>query len=148
MRAHRVATEAAGYALVIGKDGLKIRESSAASEPPGKAKACKDVSPAEGFVFITGPAPGVLAVTGCAATMAQLAQTLQRSLPMPVWDRTGLAGIFDLEFRYAGDPSADSDAGAPALATALQETLGLKLEKQKGVVETLAIDSLEEPSQN
>jgi uncharacterized protein (TIGR03435 family) len=143
LRVHRVGTEAAGYALVLGKGGLKIRESSASGP-----KVCKDVSPAEGFASLTGPAPGVLAVTACAASMSQLAVALQRSLQMPVWDRTGIAGTFDFAFRYAQDPSADSDTGAPALATALQETLGLKLEKQKGVVETLAIDSLEEPSQN
>jgi uncharacterized protein (TIGR03435 family) len=80
--------------------------------------------------------------------MSQLAETLQRTIRMPVWDRTGLSGNYYFAFRYAGDSGTDFDADAPALTTALQESLGLKLEKQKGPVETLVIDYIEEPSEN
>jgi uncharacterized protein (TIGR03435 family) len=77
--------------------------------------------------------------------MSQLAVTLQRSLRMPVWDKTGLLGRYDFEFRYA----RDLDVGdAPWLGTALQEALGLTLEKQKGPAESLMIDYIEEPSEN
>ena len=79
--------------------------------------------------------------------MSQLAQTLQRSLSMPVWDRTGVSGNYRFEFRYARDTVDDADVNAPALTTALQD-LGLKLEKRRGPIETLEIDSFEAPSEN
>ena len=38
--------------------------------------------------------------------------------------------------------------GLPSLLTALREQLGLELKKQKALVEVLAIDHIEEPSEN
>jgi uncharacterized protein (TIGR03435 family) len=73
--------------------------------------------------------------------MLQLAETLQRLLGQPVWDHTGLAGNYHFAFRYARDDA--SDTGAPTLATALKESLGLQLEKQKGPVETLVVDRID-----
>jgi uncharacterized protein (TIGR03435 family) len=66
---------------------------------------------------------------------------------MPVWDRTGLSGNYYFAFRTQF-LSADLETDAPSLATALQENLGLKLEKQKGPIEGLVIDYIEEPSEN
>ena len=54
-------------------------------------------------------------------------------------------------FRGANDgapPPPPSDNSGPSLFTALQEQLGLKLESQKGSVETLVIDHVEKPSPN
>ena len=136
MRAHRVTTEADGYALVTAKGGLKIKEVKPAGEP------------AESYVSATMPAAGVLAVTGRRASMSQFAESLQRHAGLPVWDRTGLSGTYDFAFRYAQGLGTDSQTDAPSLATALQESLGLKLEKQKGPVGTLLIDHIEEPAEN
>jgi len=46
-----------------------------------------------------------------------------------------------------GEPQAAGIAG-PALFTAIQEQLGLKLESTKGAVEVLVIDHVEQPSEN
>jgi uncharacterized protein (TIGR03435 family) len=151
LRTHRATTEADGYALTIGKGGLKIKEANATDEPPAMPDWVKDASPAlraETYIFLTMPEKGVIAVTGRRVSMSQLAVTLQRSTQMPVWDRTGLSGNYYFAFRYALDFSADQGADAPLLTTALQESLGLKLEKQKGPVESLVIDYVEEPSEN
>ena len=151
MRAHRVTTEADGYALVIGKGGLKIREAKVADEPPSMPEWAKDRSSAwkaESYISATIPEGGVIAITGRGVSMSQLAETLQRSIDMPVWDRTGLSGNYYFAFRYTEFLSADLDTDAPSLATALQQNLGLKLEKQKGPVEALVIDYIEEPSEN
>jgi uncharacterized protein (TIGR03435 family) len=150
MRSHVVTTEADGYVLSIGKGGLRIKEANAAAEPAPGPESGNDVSPAlsESYISATMPEAGVIAITGRRVSMSQLAETLQRSMRMPVWDRTSLSGKYDFAFRYTQGLSADFVPEAPSLATALQENLGLKLKKQKGPLETLVVDYIEEPSQN
>ena len=103
------------------------------------------------------------------APLSLLADALSRQLGRNVLDRTGLKGNYDFTlkwtreegqgqmFRGAGEgpegrPSPEAapppDASGPSIFTALQEQLGLKLESQKGPVETLAIDHAEKPSEN
>jgi uncharacterized protein (TIGR03435 family) len=66
-----------------------------------------------------------------------------------VVDKTGLAGEFDFEVKYAEDRGAAStDASGPDFLTAMQEQLGLKLEPQKGPVEVIVVDSAEKASAN
>jgi uncharacterized protein (TIGR03435 family) len=63
-------------------------------------------------------------------------------LHAPVLDRTGLSGQFDYRQAVEDDPD---------VRTSFQEMLsdvGLKLERSKGPVETLVIDSVEKPSAN
>jgi uncharacterized protein (TIGR03435 family) len=75
------------------------------------------------------------------------------NLDRPVWDRTGLTGLFDfviewtLEFN-AAPPDFQPDATGPTFLEAVKEQLGLKLESQKGPMEILVIDHVEEPSEN
>jgi uncharacterized protein (TIGR03435 family) len=133
MRSHRVTTEVEGYGLSIGKGGPKVQEAGADGES---------------YVAATMPEAGVVAVTGRRATIAQLAENLQRSTGVPVWDRTGLTGLYDFTFRYARESSADLDTDAPSLGAALQQGLGLRMEKRRGPVETLVVDQIEEPSGN
>ena len=93
-------------------------------------------------------APGVVATTACGASISQMAVDLGGEAGMPLWDKTGLSGSYDFTFRYSQDASADFQADAPSLATALRENLGLTLQKQKGPFETLVVDYIEPPSDN
>ncbi len=62
----------------------------------------------------------------------------------PVRDRTGLTGIFDYDVIFAlNDVQADANS-APTVTTAIQEELGLKLEKSK----VLVVDYVEQPAAN
>jgi uncharacterized protein (TIGR03435 family) len=80
-----------------------------------------------------------------------------------VRDRTGLTGRYDVELTWTPDrlaplpPNApeavvrareEIDPNGPALSTALQEQLGLKLEAKKDKVDVLVVDRLERPTEN
>ncbi len=88
-----------------------------------------------------------------AVTMREFAIALQNAVDRPVVDRTGLAGVFDIEYAYlregaAVSPDSPVAADAPDLFTALREQLGLRLESQTLPVDTLVIDAVEPPTTN
>jgi uncharacterized protein (TIGR03435 family) len=85
--------------------------------------------------------------------MEALATAISRSIGRPVINRTGLTGKFDVDLNYApdlgGPPGAPPPvSNAPALPTALQEQLGLKLESGRAPIEVLVIDSVQAPTDN
>ncbi|MGB6870330.1 MAG: TIGR03435 family protein, partial [Acidobacteriaceae bacterium] len=75
-----------------------------------------------------------------------------------VVNKTGLTGNYNWTLKWTPAqnfsgasgtlPPPGSDDSAPSLFTALQEQLGLKLESQKGSVETLVVDSIDRPTAN
>jgi uncharacterized protein (TIGR03435 family) len=103
--------------------------------------------------------PGHMSAGG--AGLGQLANSLAAMVGRLVFDRTGLTGSFDFTLNWTPDqiPAGyDKKAGAlglppvdpngPSIFTALQEQLGLKLDAQKGPVDTLFIDRVEHPVEN
>jgi len=117
------------FNLVIGKGGLKLKES--ASE----------------YRLSQNPSNGRLSYGAFGWTMDQLAEFLSRQLRQPVNDATGLNGKYDFTLTYAADgirptltPPPESDA--PTLFTAVQG-LGLKLDQKKGPIDLLVIDHME-----
>jgi uncharacterized protein (TIGR03435 family) len=89
--------------------------------------------------------------SGKAIPITQLATVLAYFMGRPVTDKTGLAGRFDMELTWMPDSSrvsAPGDSSGPSLTTAIQEQLGLKLVSEKGPVEMLIVDHVQEPSAN
>ncbi len=81
------------------------------------------------------------------ATTAFLAQKLTPLSGLPVVDRTGLTGNYDVGMEYNAD--LEHDSPLPSLFTTLQESLGLKLESQKVPVDFLVIDHINRvPTEN
>lgn len=96
--------------------------------------------------------------------ISALANSLSNQLGRPIVDDTGLTGPYDLTLSFmpdsggrgmpigplpAGAPELPPvDPNAPALPTALQEQLGLKLESGKGPVDVIVIDSIEPPTED
>lgn len=90
-------------------------------------------------------------------SMRQIADDIDGSprvlLGRPVVDQTGLSGNFDFVVNF-GEPSpARFDASGledsgPSFLEALQDQLGLKLESATGMVESVILDHIEEPSPN
>ena len=84
------------------------------------------------------------------ATMDSIVTELSRVLQAPVANHTGLIGTYDVNLVYLPDSRKleENAPPTPSLQDAVQEQLGLKLEKERGPVECLVIDHLEQPSQN
>jgi uncharacterized protein (TIGR03435 family) len=104
--------------------------------------------------------PGNIAANG--QSMSQLAASLSIWVNRTVVDRTGLSGSFDLELSWTPEqlpqgradpppgapPLPPIDPNGPSIFTAIQEQLGLKLDAQRGPVEVLVIDSVEQPTED
>ena len=89
-------------------------------------------------------------MTAGAAELSPLLGMLAQLLGRPVLDKTGLVGRFDFEFKAAPPNAAPNGplADLPPVSTALEDQLGLKLERGRGSVEVLVIDRLELPTAN
>jgi len=134
---HTVTKQLPGYTLTIAKNGPKLQ--------PAK--------------------PGQQASYGAnygdydceAMPISTLAELLSEHLQQTVLDQTGLTGKYTFELKWAWDgPGARTPAaneasepsGLPALPTALEEQLGLKLIPTKLPTTTLVIDSAQPPTPN
>jgi bla regulator protein BlaR1 len=152
MAAHRVTKEVEGYALTVGRNGAKIKEARAEEKPaalPEWFQKQGDIAAQlEGKVVATIPKAGIGTITGRRASMLQLTEALQRVLRVSVLDQTGLSGNYYFAFEFAQEDHP-ADVEAPPLFAAIQESLGLKLEKHKGPVEMLVVDHIEKtPTEN
>ena len=74
--------------------------------------------------------------------MSDLAAWLYLQVGLPVLDKTGLTGLFDIEMPML------LRGGAERTIQAVQDALGLELQVQRGTAESLIIDHVEKPSQN
>jgi uncharacterized protein (TIGR03435 family) len=146
MVSHFVTKEADGWALSVAKNGPKIHEARdgdpAPSFPDWVRGRPADPAAWDGTISTQGIGDGVLYVLGRRVSMTQFCERLEGSQGTVVWDETGMKGNYYIAFRYAPD-SAPMDADAPPLNAALQESLGLKIEKRKGPVEMLVVDRIE-----
>jgi uncharacterized protein (TIGR03435 family) len=67
----------------------------------------------------------------------------------PVFDMTGIKGLFDITLDWMWDQglrapgSEPAEVAGPSLFTALQDQLGLKMEARKGPVTILVVDHAE-----
>lgn len=159
LKIHRETKELPVYALVVAKNGPKLKENAGANEGRGRGMRMS---------------PGQL--VGQQAGMEFLVQSLSQMLGRTVLDQTGLKGTYDFDLTFAPEPGLGGvfggpgdgapappppgagpglikeppppDPNGPTIFTALQEQLGLKLESQKGPVDIIVIDHVEKPSDN
>jgi len=133
LKVHQETRQLPVYALVVAKDGPKLRTSKI-----------------DGTTIDTGRAR--LHIAGSDDTISILARELAQVLGRVVVNQTGLSCRYDLTLRWTPDDAAAAASSSPDLPpdifTAIQEQLGLKLESTKGPVPVLVIDSVEMPSPN
>jgi uncharacterized protein (TIGR03435 family) len=139
------------YALVVAKDGPKMKEVEiSAFPPPG--------TPAPPGSHLPGIRPtGPNQITATAWPMNEMAQWLSHFNEIGnrvVVDETGLKGYYDFVLNSVSQQYPEptllngSPVDATSIFTALPEQLGLKLEARKAPVEVLVIDHAEQPSAN
>ena len=77
-----------------------------------------------------------------------LASTLQLALGEEIIDRTGLAGSFDFHITLPRTNQAAADAGEPSVFTAIQEQLGMKLQREEVVRDAFVVVRVSQPTAN
>ena len=137
------------FAIMPGRNGAKLTalSNAAGQQNPGIS------------VRYNGQAAQM---TAKGATLGDLARWLTGYSEMggqTVVDQTGLTERYDFVLNWTreraltsgeqnGESESPSSAGGPALFTALQEQLGLKLVNTRGPVEIIIVDSIERPTEN
>ena len=152
LKLHRETRELPVYDVTIAKGGPKLRAST--DQPFEVTIEGKHLKPAVGTCTGTGWTEGNH-LTCHAATLDQVLSAAGGELAAPVTNHTGLTGTYDMDVvfmpanRKAKADHDSAEAIGPSLAQALQEQLGLKMEKGKGPVVVLVIDHFEKvPSEN
>ena len=127
------------------KLGMKPSAQACFLAVPGAAAAARTAGPAC-FSSIAGEliARGV--------TTAMIAQELTRRLERFVIDRTGLAGTFDFDLRWAPESATVPAAGEaplsdlPPLITAVREQVGLRLVQARAPVDVFVVEAVSRPT--
>jgi uncharacterized protein (TIGR03435 family) len=134
LRFHREMREMPVYAIQIAKGGPKLK---AAANPDAEPDQDASSHGTEVTVTITN------------GTMADFILGMQFFFDRPLVDRTGIPGRHDFTLRYTYDVDRADDPNAPpALFTAIQEQLGLRLEAVRATIGVFAVDRVEPPSAN
>ena len=146
LQAHHEPKEFNVFVIVVGKKGLKLKESPPDPERADGASIGMSMSP-EGL--------GRIEVKH--GSMAALAGTLSRLLGRPVVDLTRLTAVYDFELEYAPEDARGmimpDSSGQPVSREvsvfASMQKLGLSLEAQKPTLDAIIVDSAEKaPSEN
>ena len=80
--------------------------------------------------------------------MAEFAAKLSllRGVHLPVIDRTGIKGVFDITLKSAANAILQPDG--PSVSTLVQEQLGLQSMPAKAPIQVIVIDQIAKPSEN
>ena len=130
---HREVRQVSGYTLSVNKGGSKLE----VAKPDQKDNSMNSSR---------------FQLTAANVDIEDIAKFLGSRLEAPVVDKTDLKGKFNFKLRWSPDALAikgDLPADAPpALPTALQEQLGLKLDSGKVSVPVVVIDTAQKPNAN
>ena len=134
MEAHKDTKSLPAYALVVDKKGSKLQ----------------DTKLAEGCAASRRNNPGNFA--GTCLNLKSFAEFVSWYADLPVVDATALTGLYDITLKWEPDrrrsDAGDSMVGAN-MDIALQEQLGLKLERRKVPIEVVVVDRIERtPTEN
>ena len=130
---HRETHELKIYELTVDKGGPKVqpvREGEGTPAPLGSRHFHGTLQQMANLISVQLTIP--------VATDDPSRPAIASGAPVPVFDKTGLAGTYDLDLDFKFDPSIPAFNRWQGL---LQEQLGLKLESRKAQVEGMVVDS-------
>jgi uncharacterized protein (TIGR03435 family) len=132
---HRESRMLPVYELVVAKGGPHLPPANASSGPAVHLAESLPRVRNDSFLFSD-------------ASMAEFAQMFGqlRGIELPVVDRTGITGYYDIVLKNA--PAIARDGDVSELFALVQEQLGLKLVAAKAPIEVVVIDHAEKPSEN
>jgi uncharacterized protein (TIGR03435 family) len=149
--AHVDTKEVPSYDLVVGKNGAKLKE----SDPNAKDN---------GTMRMMQTDQGKAMITAKGTQISNLARNLSGPAGRPVFDKTGLKGMYDVTLEYAREPNLSanvpnggptgnaspvpSDPSGPSLLSAIEEQLGLKLVSSRGPMQVIVVEKMDKPDAN
>lgn len=166
LQLHREMKEHAVYAMVVGKNGPKLKATKVqAGDYPDSPNRLPG-TPVRGDIQMMG-SPSGMRLTGPAVALSALCETLSVFTDKPVVDQTGLQGEYDIDLTFVPDNMmlrmAEGAGGARqgpdgaehahseqrvSIFDAVQQ-YGLRLETRKAPVMLLVVDHLEKtPTEN
>ena len=124
--------------------------------PPPSARDFSNQTPRCGTTMMMTRAGGALTMLMGGMDLTSLVRQISSEVAAPVVDQTGLTGLYDITLEYASerinvgggrglDPNGTDTPPLP-LMPAVQQQLGLKLEKQIGPMPVVVIDAAELPT--
>jgi uncharacterized protein (TIGR03435 family) len=152
LKLHPETRQVLVYELVVAKGGPKMKE----GEPEGGGLKLSDGRLMPMRLSISNGAEEMIAQL---YSMQQLADFLTRvqGVGHKVTDKTGMTGKYSFKLSFAasrgvgpasagGSTDAATPDDAPSIFTALEEQLGLKLQRGVGTVDTVVVDHVERPA--
>jgi uncharacterized protein (TIGR03435 family) len=169
---HKESKEFPVYALVVGKNGIKLKESPPDPEidaAGAKTNVNVDVAGGRGGTTVNlGPGSyisyGLNKLEGKQVPLSSLVDSISRFVDRPVVDMTNLTAKYDITLDYSieelrnlvrttgGDPRVIPDV--PGMDPTISifgslEAVGLKLEPRKAPLDVLVVDHIEKtPTEN
>ena len=146
------------YELTVAKNGPKFlealpKETAVENAPPAKLERDRDGFPILAAGTTMAVIPGHARMRSDGQTMAWFARMLAGQLHGPVIDATGLKAKYDFVVSWSFGENSPPAGGSlepavgepylPALISAVQSQLGLKLEEKKGQADVLVVDHME-----
>jgi uncharacterized protein (TIGR03435 family) len=158
IRLHRETKTLAVYSLTVAKNGPKLQPPEKLQEykddeerKSDMQKKASDSLQARIAAMNRGEHMPGRSFHLASATVAKFAQSLSSNLDRSVKDKTGLDGLYSFSLSWEPDgakPVGDAPLG-PSIFAAVEEQLGLKLQRENEQLELLVIDSAQKsPTSN
>ena len=157
LRIHRESKEFPGYALVVGKNGLKL--SKPVEHHVGARPPIPESAPSQPIIMTSPGRGGGLHVVAEQATMASLAEHVSHMLGLPVVDLTNTPGSYDFVLDASQEDTRNGNAmvvtGEPGRDSTKEESpsnvsifssiqnFGLKLVRHKAPLDIIVVDHAE-----